>query len=526
MTAAARRLSVLFTTEGTYPYHKGGVSTWCHALISNLSDVDFTMFAVAMHPYLEKVYDLPPNVRQVITVPLWGTEDAAEYGPYESTASFLRHRWQTTGDVVQERFVPAYERLLREAMAVEPDPAGVAMAVSRVYEHFVRFDYHRTMTDRGVWDVFVRVVSEVWSRDEPDRDVPALGELAEAWRLLNRFFTVLASPIPRTDLTHSSAAAFCGLPCVVAKFLWGTPYLLTEHGVYLREQYLNLGRSIKSYFVRWLLMRVASAIVDVSYAFADQLSPVCRYNTRWEKWRGGKADRIHVIYNGVDPVRFAPREETIVAAPRQRPLVVCVGLIFQLKGQLDLIEAAALIRRDVPDVEVRMYGSVADPKYFAQCEARVRELGLADTVVFAGSTNTVWEVYQNADIVAMASISEGFPYAVVEAMLSGAAIVSTDVGGVSEALASAGVLVNPHDPEELAGAIIGLLQSPARRKTMGAEARARALQYFSEKTFVDEYRASYHRLANAPLIESQPAGGAVVTSLAAHRLQRANRGGS
>lgn len=271
------RFSVLFATEGTYPYHKGGVSTWCHALINNLDDVDFSIFAVTMHPYLEMAYDLAPNVRDVLTVPLWSTDDMAEYGPYDSAASFLRQRGQTMHGVIRERFVPAYDRLLRETTAAKADPAAVAAAVTRLYEHFTEFDYHQTMNDRGVWDVFVRVVTEAWSRDEPDRDVPALGELAEAWRLLTRFLTVLASPIPRTNLTHSAAAAFCGLPCIVAKQLWNTPYLLTEHGVHLREQYLNLGRSIPSYFVRWFLLRVASAVADVNHAYADQLSPVCRH---------------------------------------------------------------------------------------------------------------------------------------------------------------------------------------------------------------------------------------------------------
>ena len=79
MSEPRKRRSVLLTTEGTYPYHKGGVSTWCHALTGQLSEVDFTLFAVAMHPYLERAYELTPNVRNVITVPLWGTEDPAEY---------------------------------------------------------------------------------------------------------------------------------------------------------------------------------------------------------------------------------------------------------------------------------------------------------------------------------------------------------------------------------------------------------------------------------------------------------------
>ena len=161
---------------------------------------------------------------------------------------------------------------------------------------------------------------------------PLFGELAEAWRLIARLLaTVLGTPVPRTDLTHSAAAAFCGLPYVPVRVQWGTPYLLTEHGVYLREQYLNLGASIRSYFVRWLLLRLIAAVVDVNYAFADQLSPVCRYNTRWERWRNVESERVHVIYNGVDPSRFSPAPDGF--ARHERPLVVNVGLIFPLKGQ-------------------------------------------------------------------------------------------------------------------------------------------------------------------------------------------------
>jgi glycosyltransferase involved in cell wall biosynthesis len=499
-TPGGKRLSVLLTTEGTYPYHRGGVSTWCHALTSQLSEVDFTILAVAMHPYLERGYDLTPNVRQVITVPLWGTEDPAEYGWYESAADFLRTRWQTSSAVVGRRFVPIYERFLREAMAPRSQPMAMAETIVRMHEHFTEFDYHRTMTDRAVWDTFAREVTEAWTRADPDHPPASLGEVAEAWRLLMHLLTVLAAPIPQTDLTHSAAAAFCGLPCVVAKVRWGRPYLLTEHGAYLREQYLNLGRSIRSAFVRWFLLRVIAAIVDVNYACADQLTPVCKYNTRWERWRGVEEDRIRVIYNGVDPARFSPAPE---GTPRpERPLVVNLGLIFPLKGQLDLIQAAAQVRQSIPDVEFRFYGSPSDAKYYAECQALVKKLELEQTVVFAGSTKEPWEVYRRADVVAMASISEGFPYALIEAMLSGSAIVATDVGGVREALASAGLLVNPCDPSAMANAVIAMLSSPAERRRVGDMARSRALQHFTDDKFVDQYRESYQQfstIAHRPL---------------------------
>lgn len=486
-------MSVLLTTEGTYPYHKGGVSTWCHALTRQLSEVDYTILAIAMHPYLPRAYEMAPNVRRLITVPLWGTEDPAEYGWHDDAAQFLRARWQTTGEAVATRIAPAYERFLREAIATPAAPFRFADALVALHEHFQAYDYRRGMSDPRIWTLFVDVVGEAWRRDVPQADPPSLGELAHAWRLLFRLLTVLAAPVPRTDLTHSAAAAFCGIPCVISKIRWGTPFVLTEHGVYVREQYLNLSSSLTSWFVRWFLLRIIGAVSAVNQAFVDQLSPVCRYNTRWEQWRGADPERIHVIYNGVDPQRFSPASEPV--PEQRRPLIVNVGLIFPLKGQIDLIDAAALVRQSVPEVEFRLYGSASDQAYFARCQAKVAELGLERTVVFAGSTTEPWEVYRSADVVAIASISEAFPYSLIEAMLCGAAVVATDVGGVSEALAHSGVLVTPRDPAELAEAIETLLRSPEQRRRLGQQARARALEWFTEQRFVDEYRRTYERLA-------------------------------
>src|SRR5436190_4927615 len=108
------RLSVLLTTEGTFPYHRGGVSTWCHALTNELSDIDFTVLAITMHPYLEPQYALAPNVRGVITVPLWGTEDPAEYGDHASFPDYLQRRWSTTRRDIEQEFLPAYETFLNQ----------------------------------------------------------------------------------------------------------------------------------------------------------------------------------------------------------------------------------------------------------------------------------------------------------------------------------------------------------------------------------------------------------------------------
>jgi polysaccharide biosynthesis protein PelF len=487
-----RRLSVLLTTEATYPFHQGGVSTWCHTLTHRLPEIDFRLLAVIMHPFLESRYPLPPNVCSVLKVPLWGTEDPVEYSWHQRFSVILRSKWKTTEETVATRFRESFERLCCSILSGEPDPQEFGETLLALHNYFQKFDYQRTMKAKAVWSCFQAIVQAAWRSHTGSEDTPSLAEITEALRLLYRFLSVLHYPVPETDLTHSSAAGFCGLPCILAKLQRGTPYLLTEHGVYLREQYLNLRRNIPSAFVRWFLFQLVKAVVAANYHFADQISPVCSYNTRWERWRGVPSEKIQVIYNGVNPERFRPMD----CERGTRPVIVNMGLIFPLKGQLDLIEAAARVRAEVPNVLVRLYGSASDDDYFRQCREKVTALGLEQTVSFCGSTSNPCKAYCEADVVAFASVSEAFPYAVIEAMLSGAAVVATDVGGVGEAVAETGILVPPRRPAELAQALIALLGSESERARLGAQARNRALQFFAESTFLEGYRGSYERLAS------------------------------
>ena len=104
------------------------------------------------------------------------------------------------------------------------------------------------------------------ARGALDLQEPSFAELAEGLRLLYRFLLVLTVAAPPVDVMHSTAAGFSGLPCVVARLTRGTPYLLTEHGVYLREQYLNLRRHVPSPFVRAMLYRLMESVVRLRYA--------------------------------------------------------------------------------------------------------------------------------------------------------------------------------------------------------------------------------------------------------------------
>ena len=107
------------------------------------------------------------------------------------------------------------------------------------------------------------------------------------------------------------------------------------------------------------------------------------------------------------------------------------------------------------------------------------ELELEETFVFAGHTTNIVDAYHSGDVIALSSISEAFPYSVVEGMMTGKPVVATDVGGISEALGNSGYLVKPRDSEGFATAITSLLKDSNLRQTMGKKAKERALAHFT-----------------------------------------------
>jgi polysaccharide biosynthesis protein PelF len=484
------RISVLLTTEGTYPFYTGGVSTWCHRLTHDLPNIDFTLLAVVTSPSPQPKYGLAPNVRELIKVPQWGLLQPAEYSSHHPPSVVLRNLWNTTPQVIAARFKPLFERFLALLFSSSCDKEELGRVLLDLHSYFQWYDYQKTMNSAETWNVLRHAVRAAWECRPRATEHPTLAELKQAYRLLYHLLMVLHFPIPRADIAHSSAASFCGLPCVLAKLANGTPYLLTEHGVYLREQYLNLRRQVKSFFARWFLYRVVENVVELNYYFADLVAPVCAYNSRWEKHLGVPGNRIKVIFNGVDPEKFCVSREKTSGRAR----VSCVGHIYPLKGQLDLIHAAAELRPKFENLEVRFYGAPADPEYFETCLGQVAALNLEDCVKLAGSTPEPWKVYNDAEVLAFPSISEAFPYAVLEAMSCGAAIVATDVGGVREALGDCGLLVPARTPHAMAEAVSFLLNHATERERLGQMARARVLQHFTQEQFLDSYESTYCQL--------------------------------
>ena len=205
------RPSVLLTTEGTYPFHKGGVSTWCDVLTWQLPENHFTLCAVTMHPYLTK-HTPAPHVN-VLQVPLWGIEQPCEYALRFSLSHFVQARWESTEEVITTRFVPLFDRFLSIVLGESSDgDIGIlGNTLLAMHTFFEQYDYQVTVTSRPVWRCFHQRVAENWP-SWPEGGRGTIDELTEALRLLFRFLQVLQFPVLPTTLTHSTAAGSADCP--------------------------------------------------------------------------------------------------------------------------------------------------------------------------------------------------------------------------------------------------------------------------------------------------------------------------
>lgn len=443
-----------------------------------------------MDPYVTQKFTLPKNA-QLVKIPLWGTEEPSEHLSVPFSRVILAKQ-RTTQRVIEDEFVPLFESFLRGIIEPQHSPIEFGNTLSLMHTFFERYEYKKSFKSESVWRVFKRMI-QAWvaEKELPEPDVYGLMQ-SLGW--LYRFFTLLNTPIPEVHVTHSSAAAFCSLPCVISKIKRDTPFLLTEHGVYLREQYLSLAKRSYSPYLNTFLIRLVRAIARLNYAFADQVSPVCEYNTRWEEQFGVDPKKIQVIYNGVDKSVF-----TVAEVRNPRPTVVTVARVDPIKDLLSLIRAADLVRKHVPDVLFLVYGGVSVPEYYEECLALVDELDLTETFRFEGHTTNMAAAYQRGDVIALSSISEAFPYSVVEAMMTGKPVVATDVGGIREALMDTGILVRPRSPQELAQAMTELILQPELRQSLGQEARERALNLFTLDLVLDHHLKTYLNLTTTRL---------------------------
>lgn len=209
--------------------------------------------------------------------------------------------------------------------------------------------------------------------------------------------------------------------------------------------------------------------------------------------RGVSEEHFVTVPNGVGPRRDTPGRAAARAALRLRPddlVVLTTGRLTAMKGQRYLIEAAALLAPEHPELHVVVLG---EGDLREELEHLVADRGLAGSVHLPGHRPDARGLLDAADVFALPSLSEGMPLVLIEAMEAGLPVVATRVIGSSEVVVpgETGHLVPPANAGMLAAALGELLGDARMRALYGGAGHRRYLREFTVERMVTRTRAVY-----------------------------------
>jgi glycosyltransferase involved in cell wall biosynthesis len=215
---------------------------------------------------------------------------------------------------------------------------------------------------------------------------------------------------------------------------------------------------------------------------------------------GVPSHHVRIIARSVDTSRFnVPRPPK---DPRDPLIVTMVGRITPLKGHPYFLRAMAQVIRTVPNVKVQVIGDATEKRsgYKEELMLLTKRLGIADQVEFMGNRRDIPQLLAKSDCLVLSTITqEAFGRVILEAQAAGAPVVATKVGGVSEIIdhEKTGLLVAPKDVNDMAQAIIRVLQDPALAANFVVEARKKIENRYTLKHMAEATLKVYHEATTA-----------------------------
>jgi len=250
------------------------------------------------------------------------------------------------------------------------------------------------------------------------------------------------------------------------------------------------GNPVRRVIDREVIARGADVMVAVSREDRRRMIEVERIDPR----------RIRFVPNGIPQAASpdGPARRAELGIPPGAPVIGSVASLRPQKALHVLIESAAVLERDFPDLRVLIVGEGPER---ARLESLIRARGLTRTVFMLGQRSDVASLLSALDVAVLTSDWEGSPLSVLEYMAAGCPVVATRVGGVPDLVRHGvdGLLAEAGDIKGLAGAIGHLLSRPERRATMGANGRRRQRLEFSIDQMLRRIETLYEELVRGTM---------------------------
>lgn len=468
-------MRICLLVEGSYPYVVGGVSSWVQMLIAGCPEHEFLVYSIGaeIKDKGKFRYKLPKN--------LVGIQE-----------EFLDEILASKSTGLRENILSAGEKeALYELVTGDKDIPLAALLDLFHNQNKVREPLEIFMSS-DFFDIISRVYVERYHH------LPFTDFFWTIRSMLLPLFYLMHQKLPQADIYHSVATGYCGVIGGIAAMLFKKPFMITEHGIYSREREVEIIKSdwakgdFKSVWIQYFYN-----LARLSYRTADHVYTLFEHNAEIERELGCENDKIKIVPNGIHIENFEHIPELI--DDKNKPFTIgAVVRVVPIKDIVTLIRAFFLVKQEIPDAVLYIMGQYEeDREYYYKCCQTVRMLGLTD-VIFTGSVR-VADYLERMDVLALSSISEGQPLAVLEGQAAHRPFVTTNVGCCAELiygdstdnLGAAGAVVAPMDFEAMAHEFIRLAKDFKLRHDMGCIGYNRVKQKYTYELFINSYKQIY-----------------------------------
>ncbi len=487
----SKDIDVLFIAEGTYPFVRGGVSTWIHQIITGMEEINFgVLFLGSRKDDYEGIkYELPKNLLYLETLFLF--EDSISYSP-----SYIEGSTD----------IEFLTRLLEENCSIPEDIQDVRFFNERVKLEDLLYGKY---TWHFMEDLYIKMGADVPFKDFfwTIRNI-----LYPLWTLIKGVDLIQDIGV---NVIHSPSTGYAGLLGTLLKKLKETSLVITEHGIYTRERKIDILNSkwIKNALITFSDRHSVDCLKKIWVNFFINIGKICYKSadlvlSLFEGARQCQIDlgcppsKAEVVPNGVDiekykPLRTFPNKEI----PK---VVALIGRVTPIKDVKTFIKAMKLLANEGADIEGWIIGPEdEDPVYANECKMMVKVLGLESKVKFKGFKK-LEDIFPNIGITTLTSISEGMPLVILESFAAGIPCVTTDVGsckqliygGLNEEdinIGKAGFIVPVGSAKELAKAYKTLLNDRKLWYSCGYSAIERVEKFYSYEKFLRSYKNIYRK---------------------------------
>lgn len=469
-------MRVCIIVEGCYPYTVGGVSAWIHELINSFPNLEFVLLTIVTDRSWSGrfKYELPQNVTEVHE--LYLQDDNWEQKKKKQNKALLN----------EEEYQALRSLVLNQDVQWEV-----------LYDMFQKRDF--SIEELLMGEDFFNIAG-----DCGDLYYPQIVFTDLLWSLRSiylPFFFTLRMKIPKADLYHCIATGYAGVLGCMAKHIYGSNLIISEHGIYTREREEEL---IKADWVQGIYKDIwigqFKKMAKLAYEKADIVTSLYEDARLLQIEMGCPPQKTRVTHNGIDVDSFAD----IPGKTQEDEDFINVGAVLRIapiKDVKTLLSAYNYAKMKNPKLKLWIMGPWdGEEEYAEECFEYAKMLNIPD-VIFTGQVD-VRKYLGRMDFTILTSISEGQPMAVLESFAVQKPVIATNVGncrglvyGEGDDFGPAGIITHVMDVEEIENAILKLASAPELCMQMGKNGYRRVSQKHKISDMQAQYRKIYHGLS-------------------------------